>query len=466
VFDIRLTDVHDDASTWVIPVGSEPDAEMSALIAATDDADARGRITVFPRPLRSPSRVLLAGLGDGGEADWRAAGAAAIRETADDESLEVHLPAGAAAASVRALAEGLWLGGYRYRDAPRKPRTREVRIFGSAHAASLAEARVTARATWLARDLTNTPSSVKNPEWFAAQVVAEAATRPGVTVTVRAGDELERFGGLLAVGNGSVSPPRFVELSWNPPGATTHVVLVGKGITFDTGGISIKPRDGMKLMKKDMGGAAAVVAATLGAADLDLPVRVTALTPLAENAVSGSAFRPGDVITHYDGSTSENTNSDAEGRIVLADALAYSADVLRPDLVIDLATLTGANAVALGKRTAALFSPDDELAAALTTAGAAAGELMWRLPLSDDYLENLRSDIADRISAPAGPGSVMAALFLRDFFGDVRWAHLDMSAPSWAETHDLELAKGATGWGARTLIRYLSALDGGQQPGA
>ncbi|BEL11233.1 hypothetical protein Q0Z83_094240 [Actinoplanes sichuanensis] len=459
MFDIRLTDVP-DTSTRVVPVGPELDDEMSALVAATDGAATRGRITVFPRPLRSPARVLLAGIGDGGEADWRAAGAAAIRETADDEDLEVHLPAGTTAEAVRGLAEGLWLGGYRYRDAPRGPRTREVRIHGTAHAESITRARVAARAAWLARDLTNTPSSVKNPEWLAGQVVAEAATRPGVSVTVRAGEELARFGGLLAVGGGSVSPPRFVEMSWNPPGATTHVVLVGKGITFDTGGISIKPRDGMKLMKKDMGGAAAVIAATLGAADLNLPVRVTALTPLAENAVSGSAFRPGDVITHYDGSTSENTNSDAEGRIVLADALGYAADVLHPDLVINLATLTGANAVALGKRTAALFSPDDTLAAELAKAGADAGEQMWRLPLSDDYLENLRSDIADRVSAPGGPGSVMAALFLRDFFGDARWAHLDMSAPSWAEAHDLELTKGATGWGARTLLNYLTSLGG------
>ncbi|WP_433792276.1 leucyl aminopeptidase family protein [Actinoplanes sp. CA-252034] len=466
MFDIRLTDVPDETATRVVPVGPELDAEASALAAATEGAATAGRITVFPRPLRNPSRMLLAGIGDGGEADWRAAGAAAIRETADDEDLEIHLPAGVGAASVRGLAEGLWLGGYRYRDAPRKPRAREVRIHGAAHPESLADARVTARAAWLARDLTNTPSSVKSPEWLAAQIVAEAATRPGLTVTVRAGDELARFGGLLAVGGGSASPPRFVEMSWQPPGATTHVVLVGKGITFDTGGISIKPRDAMKLMKKDMGGAAAVIAATLGAADLNLPVRVTALTPLAENAVSGSAFRPGDVITHYDGSTSENTNSDAEGRIVLADALGYAADVLHPDLVINLATLTGANAVALGKRTAALFSPDDELAASLTAAGAAAGELMWRLPLSDDYLDNMRSDVADRVSAPAGPGSVMAALFLRDFFGDMRWAHLDMSAPSWAEAHDRELTKGATGWGARTLLRYLSALDRDEQPGA
>jgi leucyl aminopeptidase len=470
VFAIRLTDALDETATWVVPIGSggpqpvgEPDAEVSALTEQTDGAGQAGHLVVLPRPLRRPIRVLLAGVGDGDEAGWRAAGAAVIREAADDELLEVRLPAGAAQAALRGLAEGLWLGGYRYRDAPKSPRAGEVRIIADnpeAYAESLAQARATATATWFARDLTNTPSSVKNPAWFADQIVAEAAQRPGMTVTVRGGDELLRFGGLRAVGGGSVTPPRFVELSWQPPGATTHVVLVGKGITFDTGGISIKPRDGMKLMKKDMGGAAAVMAAALGAADLNLPVRITALAPLAENAVSGSAFRPGDVITHYDGSTSENTNSDAEGRIVLADALAYAADELQPDLVLNLATLTGANAVALGKRTAALYSPDDDLAKALTEAGAAAGEQMWRLPLADDYVENLRSDIADRISAPPGPGSVMAALFLRDFFGDTKWAHLDMSAPSWAEAHDLDLTKGATGWGARTLLRYLSTLDG------
>jgi leucyl aminopeptidase len=238
------------------------------------------------------------------------------------------------------------------------------------------------------------------------------------------------------------------------------VVLVGKGITFDSGGVSIKTRAGMKLMKKDMAGAAAVVAATLGAAELRLPVRVTALLPLAENAVSGSAYRPGDVITHYDGTTSESTNSDAEGRLVLADALGYAVAELAPDVIIDLATLTGANAVALGTRTAALYSGDDELAAALTEAGRAAGEQMWRLPLPADYRDYLRSDIADRHSSPAeGAGSVVAALFLREFLGDRadRWAHLDMAAPSWIDSSELELTKGATGWGVRTLLNYLSA---------
>jgi leucyl aminopeptidase len=205
------------------------------------------------------------------------------------------------------------------------------------------------------------------------------------------------------------------------------------------------------------------VAAAIGAAVLGLPVRVTALAPLAENMPSGSAYRPGDVIRHYGGITSESTNSDAEGRLVLADALAYAVAELAPDLLVDLATLTGANAVALGKRTAALYSDNDELAAAITAAATAAGEPIWRMPLPADYAEYLASDIADLYSAPdrsAGAGSVLAALYLREFTGDRRdrWVHIDMSAPSWSDSVEAELSKGATGWGARALLRWLESL--------
>lgn len=244
------------------------------------------------------------------------------------------------------------------------------------------------------------------------------------------------------------------------------MVLVGKGITFDSGGLSIKSADNMKLMRKDMGGAAAVVAATLGAAARRLPVRVTALAPLAENLVSGSAQRPGDVVRHWGGKTSEVRNTDAEGRLVLADALAYAAARLRPDLLLDLATLTGANAVAVGRRTACLYTEDPELAAALSDAAAAAGEQVWRMPLVDDYVEALGSEVADLNNAPEGAGSVLAALYLREFTGAARdrWAHLDMSAPAWAEKDDAELSRGATGWGVRTLLRFLTwyAGPGGQ----
>jgi leucyl aminopeptidase len=463
VFTIRLGTGRTDATLVVAADPATTDEEIAELVRTATDPGRAGAVQVVPRPLRTPAKVLIVGVGGGDESGWRAAGAAAARTAGADEELQVVLPAEASPAVVRGLAEGLLLGGYRYRDAPEPARSAAVDLIvddPDRYAGSLRQAQAVATAVWLARDLTNTPSSVKNPAWFAEQVVAEAGRRAGLTVTVREPGQLraEGFGGILAVGGGSATPPRLVELSWRPPGATRHVVLVGKGITFDTGGISIKTRDGMKLMRKDMAGAAAVIAATLAAADLELPVRITALAPLAENAISGSAYRPGDIITHYDGTTSESTNSDAEGRLVLADALSYAVARLEPDVVLDLATLTGANSVALGKRTAALYSHSDELAGALAAAGEAAGEQMWRLPLPDDYVEYLHSDVADRHSSPArGAGSVVAALFLQEFLGDkvTDWAHLDMSAPSWAESSDLDLTKGATGWGVRTLLRYL-----------
>jgi leucyl aminopeptidase len=474
VFAIRLVSEATDG-TLVLAVDAEGPLvadlgdEARELCRTADDPGRAGAVQTLARPLRTPAKVLLVGVGAADEAGWRQAGAAAARSVPGDERLRIALPDDVSPAAVRGLAEGLWLAGYRFRDAPKGPRSAEVELVTQTpqpYASALATAMATAESVWFARDLTNMPSSVKNPAWFAEQVIAAAATRPGLTVTVRDEHRLaaEGFGGIVAVGGGSVTPPRLVELSWQPPDAgdaVPHVVLVGKGITFDTGGISIKTREGMKLMRKDMGGAAAVIAATLGAADLRLPVRVTALAPLAENAVSGSAYRPGDVITHFDGTTSESTNSDAEGRLVLADALGYAVARLEPDVIIDLATLTGANSVALGNRTAALYSHDDDLAAALAAAGAAAGEQMWRMPLPDDYVEYLHSDIADRHSSPAqGAGSVVAALYLQEFLGDRidHWAHFDMSAPSWAGKSDGELVKGATGWGARTLLRWLAAL--------
>ncbi|MDQ7906769.1 leucyl aminopeptidase family protein [Phytohabitans sp. ZYX-F-186] len=445
-------------------------AEAAELLGDLDGE--AGATRVLRRPLRTPGHLLLVPAGSGDEAGWRAAGAAVSRAFEDETSITVAMPVDASPVAVRGLAEGLLLAAYRFsmRDEPAAERDVTVVVGDpAAYAEALATARATADATRLARDLTNTPSSLKNPAWFAAQVVAAAGGRPGLRVAVREPEQLtaEGFGGILTVGAGSASPPRLVELSWQPEGARTHVVLVGKGITFDTGGVSIKPVDAMKLMRKDMGGAAAVVGATLGAAALHLPVRVTALTPLAENLLSGSAFRPGDVVRHYGGVTSETTNSDAEGRLVLADALAYAVARLSPDLVVDLATLTGANAVALGKRTAALYSESDDLAAAVIAAGAEAGEQAWRMPLTADYVEYLGSEVADLYSAPdRGAGSVTAALFLREFVGDWRdrWVHLDMSAPSWSDSADGVLPKGATGWGVRTLLRWLATLPAEPAP--
>ncbi|MET8365342.1 MULTISPECIES: leucyl aminopeptidase family protein [unclassified Micromonospora] len=443
--------------------------EAAALVPVARLSGRAGEIRTHLRPGRSPGRLVLLGIGDGGESSWRAAGAALARSAADETQITIALPAEVTPDAVRGLTEGLLLASYRFRltDADDPPALAGVDLLladPTAYESTVATARTTAAMTRLARDLTNTPSSVKTPQWFADQVASAAADLPDLRLTVRGPAELaaEGFGGILAVGGGSASGPRLVEVDWHPANARTHVVLIGKGITFDTGGISIKPVPAMKLMRKDMAGAAAVVAATLGAAALRLPVRVTTLAPLAENMVSGSAFRPGDVIRHYGGTTSETTNSDAEGRLVLADALAYAVRQLKPDLLIDLATLTGANAVALGKRTAALYSENDELAADLLAAIGAAGEAAWRMPLHTDYVEYLGSEIADLYSAPAqGAGSVTAALYLREFTGDLRdrWLHLDMSAPSWADGDQAELTRGATGWGVRSLLRWLAGVD-------
>ncbi len=429
-----------DAETGLLPVaGPVPPrlAELArALLDDTDHSGAAGVVQALPRPGEVPRRLLLVGVGAGDEAGWRAAGAGLTRAAQKDDRLTVALAEDAGGPAVRGLVEGLLLAGYRFRLAADPPDG----------------APVLRQATVLVGDPDRYAEAV-----HAAQVTAE------VTVRVRDPEQLavEGFGGILAIGSGSARGPRLVELAWRPRGARRHVVLVGKGITFDSGGINLKTRDGMKLMRKDMGGAAAIVAATLAAAELKLPVRITALAPLAENMVSGTAVRPGDVVRHYGGRTSEIVNTDAEGRVVLADALAYAARRLDPDLLVDLATLTGANAVALGKRTAALYSESDELAEQLAQAAAAAGEKVWRLPLPEDYVENLASEIADLANAfEGGAGSINAALYLREFTGTARgrWAHLDMSAPSWADSADAELAKGATGWGVRTLLRWLGTV--------
>ncbi|MEV4197934.1 leucyl aminopeptidase family protein [Micromonospora globbae] len=455
-----------------VPTAATPpdgvDAEAAALAPAARLTGRAGEIRSHLRPGRTPAGLILVGIGDGDEAGWRRAGAAIARAAADEEHVTVALPADASPEAVRGLCEGLLLASYRYRltDAGETPALASADLVVADpddHATAVETARTTARMTRLARDLTNTPSSVKNPEWFAGQVAEVSDGLADLSLRVRGPAELaaEGFGGILAVGGGSASGPRLVELDWHPAGARTHVVLVGKGITFDTGGISIKPVASMKLMRKDMGGAAAVVAATVGAAALRLPVRVTTLAPLAENMPSGSAFRPGDVVRHYGGTTSETTNSDAEGRLVLADAISYAVQELKPDLLVDLATLTGANAVALGKRTAALYTESDQLAADLLAAVEAAGESAWRMPLPADYVEYLGSEIADLYSAPTqGAGSVVAALYLREFTGELRdrWVHVDMSAPSWADSDDAELTRGATGWGVRSLLRWLATL--------
>jgi leucyl aminopeptidase len=368
-----------------------------------------------------------------------------------------------------ALVVGLILGSHQYRVSHRQPPLPGQAELVVPEAAlpelrrQLEVAGTLAGATALARDLASTPSDVKTPTWLVETAAELAAEVPGLTAEVWPVERLraEGFGGLLAVGGGSSRPPALLRLGWAPAGApladNRHLVLVGKGITFDTGGISIKPADGMHLMRTDMAAGGAVIAAMLAIARLGVPLRVTGLVPAAENHVSGSAYRPGDIVRHYDGTTTEVVNTDAEGRMVLADALGYAVRELAPDLIVDAATLTGAMKVALGLRTAGVIGTDEALAAELRAAGQAAGEPVWRLPLNEDYAESLHSDVADAQNAPGNPGAITAALFLRPFAGDVAWAHLDIAGPARSSVDVDVLTRGATGFGARLLTEWLLA---------
>jgi leucyl aminopeptidase len=426
-----------------------------------DVADVSGKAGATSRQ----GRTWVVGVGDGAPGDWRKAGASLVRalhadaEKSGGTTFDVRLPEDVTAGAVAAFTLGAAVGGYRFKVTGEEPpkRVKSVRLVAGdpAFAEVVRKANTLAAATSFSRDLANMPSNVKDPTWLAAAAVRAGRAVPGLQVEVRDEKWLaeQRFGGVLAVGGGSSRPPRFIELTW--PGTDAgqpHLVLVGKGITFDTGGISIKPADGMHLMRTDMSGGAAVIAALVGIAKQSLPVRVTGLVPAAENHVSGTAYRPGDVITQYGGITTEVTNTDAEGRIVLADALAYAVRNLKPDVLVDVATLTGAMKVSLGLRTGGLFATDDDLAARVAEAGAEVGERWWRMPLSEDLAEDVRSDIADVRQCPPGPGGITAALFLREFTGNVPWAHLDIAGPARADKVYDEVVAGATGFAARTLI--------------
>jgi leucyl aminopeptidase len=269
------------------------------------------------------------------------------------------------------------------------------------------------------------------------------------------------MGGLLAVGAGSARPPRLVRLDYRPADATRTVALVGKGITFDSGGLSLKPPESMIPMKTDMSGAAAVLATMVALPALAVPVAVTGFMAIAENMPGAAANRPDDVIVHHGGRTTEVRNTDAEGRLVLADVLALAAGQLKPDVMVDLATLTGAATMGLGRGHAALYTTSQQLAAGLTAASERSGEHIWQMPLHWDYQDRIASEVADAANSDTasgiGPGSITAALFLAPFAGDTPWAHLDIAGPARSDADRDELPKGATGFGARLLLQWLAA---------
>jgi leucyl aminopeptidase len=423
-------------------------------------------------------RVLFLGLGDRSAAALRRAGADVSRRHCGGKSVVADLT-GLDAEAVAAFAEGVLLGGYEFSlrsepaddDRPPSAADGEDQAMVSmlvtdrqACEGPFHLAEVVAGAVATARDLANAPSAGKSPQWLAAEAQRLTAAS-GVQVRIWADDELATagFGGILAVGGGSVRPPRLIELSYQPEAADSHIVLVGKGITFDSGGLSLKPNENMMLMKTDMAGGGAVIAVMAALAELGVRSRVTGLVAAAENMPSGSAYRPGDVLSQFGGTTVEVLNTDAEGRLVLADALAYAVAKLAPDQIVDIATLTGAARVALGGSHAALYANCDSLAEALLTAGQVSGDRLWRMPLEDGYLASLTSPVADlaHVARDHNPaGSILAALFLREFVAGIPWAHLDIAGPGRSTADDGERSKGATGFGTRVLLRWLAPEPG------
>jgi leucyl aminopeptidase len=436
-----------------------------------------GEAVALPTLGRLPAAtLLLVGVGERAKVDLevlRRAAAAVVRQAGGARravtTLPQVLPADPAAA-VRALTEGALLAAYRfdkYKKATANGAGRPSGLTGLALAtggsggrealgAAVAAGQARAAATNLARDLSNEPANAMHPDDLAA-----AARRllggKGVTVSVKDERALARegFGGIVGVGQGADHPPRLVELRYRPRGASGKVVLVGKGITFDSGGLSLKPPDGMKTMKTDMSGAAAVVGTMSALADLDVKVAVTGYLATAENMPSGRATRPGDVLTMKNGKTVEVLNTDAEGRLVMADALAVGA-AARPDAIVDVATLTGACMIALGTRYAGLMGNDEALAAELLEAAGEAGEPAWRLPLPPEYHREIESDIADlkNVGDRYG-GALVAGLFLQEFVDGRPWVHLDIAGPARSDSEDGYLGKGSTGAAVRTLLSWL-----------
>ncbi|MDJ0663258.1 MAG: leucyl aminopeptidase [Acidimicrobiia bacterium] len=402
-------------------------------------------------------RVLFVGLGDEVDADgMRKAGGVAGRAALRYESVATTMGEIELNGAVDAFVYGFLLGQYKftkYLSEPKPSKTETLVLTGPEAIDEVARAEAVAAGVAMARDLINEPAGGKKPEVM-AEIAADMCDDLGMDITIYDRDEIkeEGFGGLLAVSLGATNPPRMVVMNYRPEGAEKTLALIGKGIVFDSGGLSIKPASAMETMKTDMSGAAAVFGAMRAIATLGLGINVVAITPLTENMTGGAALRPGDVFTARNGKTVEVLNTDAEGRLVLADGLSLAAEG-KPDLMIDVATLTGAVQVALGMKVAGLFGSNDDAVETVTAAARRAGEKVWPLPLEKDYRSKLDSPLADiKNIGDRYAGAITAALFLAEFTAELPWAHLDIAGPARADGDDGYITKGGTGFSVATLV--------------
>jgi leucyl aminopeptidase len=462
------------------------DGKLAGLLETLGASGAEGEVTKLPAPSGFKAPLVLAvGLGavpekDGAfvaEALRRAAGAAA-RALSGTKKAAFALPV-ADADAVGAVAEGALLGAYSfdaYKGNAKDPKAKDAKgpladvvLLGAkprdkAHKAAAERATAVSEELNRARDLINTPPNDLDPEAFAA-VAQTAAKEHGIKVTVLDEKALAKggYGGILGVGAGSAATPRLVQLSYTSSKAKKHLAFVGKGITYDSGGISLKPAGHNETMKCDMSGAAAVFAAVVAAARLKLEVNVTGWLALAENMPSGSATRPGDVLRMYSGKTVEVLNTDAEGRLVLADALAKASED-KPDAIVDVATLTGAMMLALGNRTFGIMANDDAFRSAVHEAAEESGEPAWPMPLPDHLRKGMDSPTADIANmGERYGGGLVAGLFLKEFVGEgITWAHLDIAGPAFNEGGPFGYTpKGGTGTAVRTLVRLAERAASG-----
>ena len=453
------------------PVSTALAAEFTldyiSLLAQWPDFTAKaGELIEIPLVGKERKRLYIIGIGAGEATDLRKAGVTLGRKVKGKSVTVINgllTSAEHAVVHLNALA----LSQYIWNRKSEKKATPCTFIHYGKFEKEIEYARTLINAVWLARDLIHETSDEKDPAWMATQTKAavKRASTSALSVKVLSGAALNKFGGLRAVGGSQPNPgPRLIEVSYAPRGSAhwPHVVLVGKGITFDTGGYSLKRGWGeMAPMKTDMSGAAIVMAATLAMAEVAPKVRVTALMMCAANLISGTAQRPSDVITQYGGTTVEVLDTDAEGRLVLADGLAYADLELNPDYLVDVATLTGAARIGLGRQYAAMYSRDAKLAKKIHEAGKRIGDNAWHMPLVDDYEGALHSEIADIAHIDRmkfGGGSITAALFLEKFVGKRRWVHLDIAGTGRSDSDSGENPKGGTASGVRLLIDWISSL--------
>lgn len=444
-----------------------PHAFAAAWQEAIERFELKGRAGETALVTDGPAPSLLLGIGRKPGAsrrtDHRAVFEAAVRavETARRQRFDRVKLGGVPPLAREAAWRGLAAGLYTYRRSAKPRRDALVADLIDFDGKEKRRAEEVVAVENQVRDLVNTPSNEKTPPQL-ARLLVEAVRGCGLKREIWDEKRLarERCRGILAVGAGSNAPPRLVRLEYRPKRARRHIVLVGKGLSYDSGGLSLKTHEGLKAMKNDMAGAATVAGVMRVAAREKLPVRLTGFLGLAENMPSGRAYRPGDIIRMRSGKTVEIVNTDCEGRMVLADLLDLAREA-KPDVVIELSTLTGACMVALGEEMAGLFTEDDDLARELLAAADRAGELFWRLPMGEDYAERMKGTVSDlKNSGGRYGGASNAAAFLAEFAGEVSWAHLDIAGPAFRETGAAGRPAGATAFAVATLVTYLRGEGG------